>query len=86
MTRPAGEAGVRQLLDIGTGLPTAGSGAVPACAVLWLKTGGRWGCNTVIAATEDLSRTLVYSVDSTDTKGEEMNPVAEQIMRAAFAL
>lgn len=53
--------------------------------VLWLKTGGRWGYNTVIAATEDLSRTLVYSVNSTDAKGKGMNPVAERIMRAAFA-
>ncbi|MFC8916640.1 serine hydrolase domain-containing protein [Streptomyces sp. NPDC057116] len=53
--------------------------------VLWLKTGGRWGYNSVIAATEDLSRALVYSVNSTDAKGESMNPVAERIMRAAFA-
>ncbi|MFF9866781.1 serine hydrolase domain-containing protein [Streptomyces sp. NPDC013953] len=52
--------------------------------VLWLKTGGRWGYNTVIAATRDLSRTLVYSVNSTDAKGEGMNPVAERIMQAAF--
>ncbi|MFI6103968.1 serine hydrolase domain-containing protein [Streptomyces sp. NPDC051310] len=52
--------------------------------VLWLKTGGRWGYNTVIAATRDLSRTLVYSVNSTDAKGKGMNPVAERIMRAAF--
>ncbi|MFJ8585496.1 serine hydrolase domain-containing protein [Streptomyces sp. NPDC093595] len=52
--------------------------------VVWLKTGGRWGYNTVIAATRDLSRTLVYSVNSTDAKGKGMNPVAERIMRAAF--
>ncbi|QGV78229.1 serine hydrolase domain-containing protein [Streptomyces ficellus] len=53
--------------------------------VLWLKTGGRWGYNTMIAATGDLSRTLVYSVNSTDAKGLEGNPVAERITRAAFA-
>jgi D-alanyl-D-alanine carboxypeptidase len=51
---------------------------------LWLKTGGRWGYNTIIAAPRDLSRTLVYSVNSTDAKGEGMNPVAERVVRAAF--
>jgi D-alanyl-D-alanine carboxypeptidase len=53
--------------------------------VLWLKSGGRWGYNTMVAATEDLSRTLVYSVNSTDAKGRGTNPVAERIIRAAFA-
>lgn len=53
---------------------------------LWLKTGGRWGYNTFIGATRDLSRTLVYSVNSTDAKGQGMNPVAERIVRAAFTL
>ncbi|MDX3456051.1 serine hydrolase [Streptomyces sp. ME02-8801-2C] len=51
---------------------------------LWLKSGGRWGYNSVIAATRDLSRTLVYSVNSTDAKAKGMNPVAERILRAAF--
>jgi D-alanyl-D-alanine carboxypeptidase len=31
-----------------------------------------------------LSRTLVYSVDSTDAKGEAMNAVAERIALAAL--
>jgi D-alanyl-D-alanine carboxypeptidase len=53
--------------------------------VLWLKSGARWGYSTMIAATRDLSRTLVYSVNSTDAKGEEGNPVTERITRAAFA-
>ncbi|MGW7255821.1 serine hydrolase domain-containing protein [Streptomyces sp. NPDC054834] len=52
--------------------------------VYWLKSGGRYGYNSVIAATRNLSRTLVYSVGSTDAKGEEMNPVAERIALAAL--
>lgn len=42
----------------------------------WGKTGGRYGCHTVIGGTRDLSRALVYPVDSTDAKGRETNPVA----------
>ncbi|MGW9069060.1 serine hydrolase domain-containing protein [Streptomyces yangpuensis] len=37
---------------------------------VWGKTGARPGYHTVIAATRDLSRTLVYSVNSTDAKGD----------------
>ncbi|AXE87371.1 serine hydrolase domain-containing protein [Streptomyces sp. Go-475] len=51
---------------------------------VWGKTGGRWGYNTAVAATRDGSRTLVYSVNSTDAKGRDMNQVAENIMVAAF--
>lgn len=52
--------------------------------ILWLKSGARPGYSTLIAATRDLSRTLVYSVNATDAKSEDMNPVAERIVRAAF--
>ncbi|GHE74230.1 peptidase [Streptomyces spiralis] len=52
--------------------------------VYWLKSGARYGYSTVVAATRDLSRTLVYSVGSTDAKGESMNPVAERIALAAL--
>ncbi|MER5752842.1 serine hydrolase domain-containing protein [Streptomyces sp. NPDC002088] len=52
--------------------------------VYWLKTGGRYGYNAVIAGTRDLSRTLVYSVNSTDAKSEDMNPVAQRIAMAAL--
>ncbi|MGN9818827.1 serine hydrolase domain-containing protein [Streptomyces sp. SD11] len=52
--------------------------------ILWLKSGARPGYSTLIAATPDLSRTLVYSVNATDAKSEDMNPVAERIVRAAF--
>ncbi|MDQ0960685.1 D-alanyl-D-alanine carboxypeptidase [Streptomyces sp. B4I13] len=51
---------------------------------VWGKTGGRWGYNTAIASTRDGSRTLVYSVNSTDAKGQDMNEVAQNIMVAAY--
>ncbi|MFI7412327.1 serine hydrolase domain-containing protein [Streptomyces sp. NPDC049627] len=37
---------------------------------IWGKTGARPGYHTVVAATRDLSRTVVYSVNSTDAKGD----------------
>ncbi|MFF9057148.1 serine hydrolase domain-containing protein [Streptomyces sp. NPDC014882] len=52
--------------------------------VYWLKTGGRYGYNAIVAGTRDLSRTLVHSVNATDAKGEGMNPVAERIALAAL--
>ncbi|KPC62100.1 serine hydrolase domain-containing protein [Streptomyces chattanoogensis] len=54
--------------------------------IIWLKSGSRPGYSTLFAATEDLSRTLVFSVNATDAKSEQRNPVAERIVRAAFAL
>ncbi|MFD7706873.1 serine hydrolase domain-containing protein [Streptomyces sp. NPDC059786] len=51
---------------------------------VWGKSGSRWGYNTAIAATRDGSRTLVYSVNSTDAKGQDMNEVALNVMVAAF--
>jgi D-alanyl-D-alanine carboxypeptidase len=53
--------------------------------VLWLKTGARPGYSTAIATTPDLSRTLVYSVNATDAKSEDRNPVVDRILRATFA-
>ncbi|MGW3312608.1 serine hydrolase domain-containing protein [Streptomyces sp. NPDC001073] len=52
--------------------------------VYWLKSGARYGYSAVVVATRDLSRTLVYSVNSTDAKGESMNAVAERIALAAL--
>ncbi|MEV7981714.1 serine hydrolase domain-containing protein [Streptomyces sp. NPDC086519] len=52
--------------------------------VYWVKSGSRYGYSAVIAGTRDLSRTLVYSVNATDAKGEDTNPVAERIARAAL--
>ncbi|NXY99842.1 serine hydrolase, partial [Streptomyces sp. BR123] len=42
---------------------------------IWGKTGARPGYHTVIAATRDLSRTVVYSVNSTDAKGDGLRTV-----------
>ncbi|MCX5194060.1 beta-lactamase family protein [Streptomyces sp. NBC_00249] len=58
---------------------------LPDGTVAWGKTGGRHGYNTAIGGTRDLSRTLVYSVNSTNAKGEDMNPVALAVLMAAFA-
>ncbi|MGW4595201.1 serine hydrolase domain-containing protein [Streptomyces sp. NPDC004457] len=51
--------------------------------VIWGKTGSRPGYATVIAATPDLSRTLVYSVESTDAKGDGLS-VAQRFAFPAF--
>ncbi|MFF8608103.1 serine hydrolase domain-containing protein [Streptomyces sp. NPDC015346] len=51
---------------------------------VWGKTGGRWGYNTAIASTRDGARTLVYSVNSTDAKGQETNEVALRLMLATY--
>ncbi|WP_327416692.1 serine hydrolase domain-containing protein [Streptomyces sp. NBC_01233] len=66
---------------------TAGMSKIvlPDGTVAWGKTGGRHGCNTAIGGTRDLSRTLVYSVNATDAKGQDMNKVALGIVIAAFA-
>lgn len=66
---------------------TAGMARItlPDGTVAWGKTGGRHGYNTAIGGTRNLSRTLVYSVNSTDAKGQDMNPVALGIVMAAFA-
>ncbi|MFD7030833.1 serine hydrolase domain-containing protein [Streptomyces sp. NPDC059917] len=57
---------------------------LPGGVVAWGKTGARPGYNTVIGGTRDLSRTLVYSLNSTDAKAREMNPIAEKLVMAAF--
>ncbi|MFE0384698.1 serine hydrolase domain-containing protein [Streptomyces bungoensis] len=51
--------------------------------VIWGKTGSRPGYATVIAATRDLSRTLVYSVEATDAKGDGQG-TAERFGYPAF--
>ncbi|MEU3912363.1 MULTISPECIES: serine hydrolase domain-containing protein [unclassified Streptomyces] len=58
---------------------------LPDGTKLYGKTGSRYGYSTVIGGTRDLSRTLVYSVNSTDAKGRDMNAVAYGIIGAAFA-
>ncbi|MFB7957029.1 serine hydrolase domain-containing protein [Streptomyces sp. NPDC056045] len=74
--------------EYGTGGPAAYSAGLSMMRLggreVWGKTGGRWGYNTVVAATRDLSRILVHSVNATDAKGDGMNPTASNIVVAAF--
>ncbi|MEU9864786.1 serine hydrolase domain-containing protein [Streptomyces sp. NPDC047971] len=51
---------------------------------VWGKTGGRWGYNAAISSTRHGERTLVYSVNSTDAKGQDTNKVARALMVAAY--
>ncbi|MFI8370806.1 serine hydrolase domain-containing protein [Streptomyces sp. NPDC085466] len=51
---------------------------------VWGKTGGRWGFNAAIASTRHGERTLVYSVNSTDAKGQSMNRTALELMLATY--
>ncbi|GAB2877922.1 serine hydrolase domain-containing protein [Streptomyces deserti] len=51
----------------------------------WVKSGARPGYSTAVAATEDGSRTFVYSVNATEAKSTDMNPVAKRIIEAALS-
>lgn len=51
---------------------------------VWGRTGGRWGCNAGIGGTRDRSRILLCSVNSTDAKGQDRNPVVTDLVRAVF--
>ncbi|GGX14283.1 serine hydrolase domain-containing protein [Streptomyces lomondensis] len=77
-----------KVTDFRTGKPAAYSVGLSMKVLggreVWGKTGGRWGYNAAVAATRNGSRTLVYSVNSTDAKGQDMNKVAEHIMVAVF--
>ncbi|MFF7309808.1 serine hydrolase [Streptomyces sp. NPDC008137] len=77
-----------EVTDFKTGKPAAYSVGLSMTELggreVWGKTGGRWGYNAAIASTRNGSRTLVYSVNSTDAKGQGMNKVAENIMVAAY--
>jgi D-alanyl-D-alanine carboxypeptidase len=50
---------------------------------IWGKTGSRPGYHTVVAATRDLSRTVVYSVNSTDARGDGL-AIASRFAFPAF--
>ncbi|MEU6354274.1 serine hydrolase domain-containing protein [Streptomyces sp. NPDC047072] len=52
--------------------------------VYWVKSGGRYGYNSALAGTRDLRRTVVYSVNSTYAKSEDVNPVITRIITAAL--
>ncbi|MFB7936975.1 serine hydrolase domain-containing protein [Streptomyces sp. NPDC056049] len=53
---------------------------------VWGKTGGRWGYNAAIASTRHGERTLVYSVNSTDAKGQDTNRTVLGLMVGAYGL
>ncbi|MGW0860994.1 serine hydrolase domain-containing protein [Streptomyces sp. NPDC002611] len=77
-----------KVTDLKTGKQAAYSSGLSMTVLggreVWGKTGGRWGYNAAVASTRSGSRTLVYSVNSTDAKGQGMNKVAEAIMVAAY--
>ncbi|MGW7520463.1 serine hydrolase domain-containing protein [Streptomyces sp. NPDC054796] len=87
---------LREMFTVPEGVRTHGSGEPAAYSagltrlelsdgsVVWGKSGGRYGYNTVIAATRELSRTLVASVNGTDAKGQNMNRVIGDLTFAAF--
>ncbi|MFB6554397.1 serine hydrolase domain-containing protein [Streptomyces sp. NPDC056405] len=52
--------------------------------VFWGKSGSRYGYSAVIGGTRNLSRTLVYSVNATDAKSADANPVIDAITAAAL--
>ncbi|MGW5423562.1 serine hydrolase domain-containing protein [Streptomyces sp. NPDC003943] len=76
--------------DFRTGDPAAYSAGLSMKKLggreVWGKTGGRWGYNAAIASTRHGERTLVYSVNSTDAKGQDMNKVALGLMLTTFGL
>ncbi|MFJ1543966.1 serine hydrolase domain-containing protein [Streptomyces sp. NPDC088246] len=74
--------------DYESGAPAAYSAGLTSWRLggheVWGKTGGRWGYNAGIGGTRDLSRTLVYSVNSTDAKGQGTNDVVMGLIVSAF--
>ncbi|PWI15144.1 peptidase [Streptomyces sp. Act143] len=71
--------------DIDGAIYSAGLQRMPVGdRVYWYKTGARYGYSAALAATRDLSRTIVYSVCDTDAKDETSNPVIDRIVAAAL--
>ncbi|MEV0145559.1 MULTISPECIES: serine hydrolase domain-containing protein [unclassified Nonomuraea] len=58
---------------------------LPGGIVAFGKTGARYGSSAGVGATRDLSRTLVYSVNSTDAKAQGQNERTLAVALAAFA-
>lgn len=52
--------------------------------IFWGKSGSRYGYSALIGGTRNLSRTLVYSVNSTDAKSAAPKPVLDRITMAAL--
>ncbi|MFC8952376.1 serine hydrolase domain-containing protein [Streptomyces sp. NPDC057101] len=79
-----------EVTDVRTGAPAAYAAGLSMKRLggreVWGKTGGRWGYNAAVASTRDGARTLVYSVNSTDAKGQDMDRTALDVMVAAYGL
>ncbi|MFF6884436.1 serine hydrolase domain-containing protein [Streptomyces sp. NPDC012421] len=77
-----------EVTDFRSGEPAAYSAGLSVKRLggrdVWGKTGGRWGFNATIASTRHGERTLVYSVNSTDAKGQSMNRTALELMLATY--
>ncbi|MDX2642332.1 serine hydrolase [Streptomyces sp. PA03-1a] len=74
--------------EYGSGAPASYSAGLSKINLgdreVWGKTGSRYGYTSVIAATRDLSRTMVMNVGATDAKGEDMNSTELALIVAAF--
>ncbi|MEU8760889.1 serine hydrolase domain-containing protein [Streptomyces sp. NPDC048659] len=77
-----------KVADVKSGAPAAYSVGLSMMRLggreVWGKTGSRWGYTTAIASTRDGARTLVYSVNATDAKGQDMNRTALNLMLATY--
>ncbi|MEV4391180.1 serine hydrolase domain-containing protein [Nonomuraea sp. NPDC049607] len=58
---------------------------LPGGIVAYGKTGARYGSSTGIGATRDLSRVVIYSINSTDAKAQGQNERGIGVALAAFA-
>ncbi|MFD8073464.1 serine hydrolase domain-containing protein [Streptomyces sp. NPDC059718] len=76
--------------EYGSGAPASYSAGLSKINLggreVWGKTGSRYGYTSVIAATRDLSRTMVMNVGATDAKGEDMNSTELALLVAAFGV
>ncbi|WP_097328046.1 serine hydrolase domain-containing protein [Paractinoplanes atraurantiacus] len=76
--------------DVSGGPATHSAGleatTLPNGEVLWAKSGARYGYSSAIGASRDGRFRLVYSVTSTDAKGEGQMSTAEGIIHAALAM
>jgi D-alanyl-D-alanine carboxypeptidase len=76
------------VLTYGSGAPAVYSAGLSEIdlggRMVWGKSGSRYGYTTVIAATCDLSRTLVADVGATNAKGDGPDAREESLMIAAF--
>ncbi|WP_431967201.1 serine hydrolase domain-containing protein [Actinacidiphila sp. bgisy160] len=74
--------------EYGSGAPASYSAGLSRIDLggreVWGKTGSRYGYTSVIAATRDLSRTMVMNVGATDAKGGTMNSTEMALIVATF--